>query len=246
MVAWRIGAAELVTQVPKPPVICQSEFDLVLKHRWNAAASAGLFRYRLNHLQNKILPGRYKFVAQVPHHIAFHSTCKLIVVPYQYNPEKSQPGWRRPCQDLRKVNVPFDADQFNFSQISAKEVLLAPDELTGTKHSDTVLVINASPIEFGSSLLVPRVTRNIPQMVTLEGLELLIRIFLTSSDRSVIQQQHLSNNDNLKYRRLKGGYSSPGGCSSVNHQHYHLYYLDEPLYLETAVSVNAALKKKTC
>lgn len=65
-------------------------------------------------------------------------------------------------------------------------MLFGPDELTGTKHSDTVLVINTSPIEFGSSLLVPRVTRNIPQMVTLEGLELLMGLFLTSTDRYCI------------------------------------------------------------
>lgn len=36
-------------------------------------------------------------------------------------------------------------------------------------------------------------------------------------------------------RRLKAGFSSAGGCASVNHQHYHVYYLEEKLYLETAV-----------
>lgn len=36
-------------------------------------------------------------------------------------------------------------------------------------------------------------------------------------------------------RRLKAGFSSAGGCASVNHQHYHVYYLEEQLYLETAV-----------
>lgn len=78
MVAGRFGLAELVTQVPKPPVIRQSDFDLALKCRWNSAADAGLCRYRLNRLQNKLLPGRYGFVAQV----SSRSTPPLLLCRY--------------------------------------------------------------------------------------------------------------------------------------------------------------------
>ena len=36
-------------------------------------------------------------------------------------------------------------------------------------------------------------------------------------------------------RNLRAGFNSPGGYASVNHQHYHLYYLKERLFLESAV-----------
>lgn len=41
------------------------------------------------------------------------------------------------------------------------------------------------------------------------------------------------------HRNLKAGFNSPGGYASVNHQHYHLYYLRERLYLETAVIIQS-------
>jgi len=36
-------------------------------------------------------------------------------------------------------------------------------------------------------------------------------------------------------RNLRAGFNSPGGYASVNHQHYHLYYLKERLFLENMV-----------
>lgn len=101
----------------------------------------------------------------------------------QYNPEKSKPGWRRPCQDIRRVSAPFDAGQFNFNLVDGREVLLDDEELTGGRHADTFVAINASPLEFGSSLLVPNATSNIPQMATLDGLELLLELVMRSTDR---------------------------------------------------------------
>ena len=60
---------------------------------------------------------------------------------------------------------------------------MAFDELTDDSGEiDTLLAINTSPLEFGSSLLVPRVTQNIPQRITLHGLELLFKTVLLSTD----------------------------------------------------------------
>lgn len=42
-----------------------SEFDKIFKHLWREAVEAGACRYRLGNLQTKILPGRYRYVAQV-------------------------------------------------------------------------------------------------------------------------------------------------------------------------------------
>lgn len=55
----------LVTCVAQPPLIQQSEFDRIIKCRWKEAAEAGLCRYRLDRVQNKVLPGKYGFVVQV-------------------------------------------------------------------------------------------------------------------------------------------------------------------------------------
>ncbi|XP_032789201.1 GDP-D-glucose phosphorylase 1 [Daphnia magna] len=202
MVMGCLTHGALVLSVPAPSSVNRqhSEFDRILQCRWKEAADAGVCFYRLNRLQNKTIPGQYRFVAQ-------------------YNPEKSKPGWRRPSQNLRKVNQAFDPLQFNFNQIHGREVVMGPGELLldSDDEIDTFLIINLSPLEFGSCLLVPKVSQNIPQRMTLNGLELLLTTVLRSADP-----------------RLKAGFSSPGGCASINHQHYHLYYLQEQLYLETA------------
>jgi len=47
---------------------------------------------------------------------------------------------------------------------------------------DNSIIINVSPLEFGNSLLVPDLKNNIPQMVTLDGFELLVKVVLLSCD----------------------------------------------------------------
>lgn len=98
----------------------------------------------------------------------------------KYNPEKSKPGWRRQSQNFQKVNMEFDGGEFNFNQIESREILMNSEELDDFK--DTFLVINASPLEFGSCILVPQLTANIPQIITLHGLEVLLRTVLLSTD----------------------------------------------------------------
>ena len=49
-------------------------------------------------------------------------------------------------------------------------------------EEEAVIVINVSPLEFGNSLLVPNVTANIPQRITQEGIDLLVRLMLLSTD----------------------------------------------------------------
>ena len=44
------------------------------------------------------------------------------------------------------------------------------------------------------------------------------------------------------YRGLREAFKNPGGYSSVNHQHYHLYYLEERLYIETLVYIEFKIK----
>ena len=60
---------------------------------------------------------------------------------------------------------------------------MGPEELpTEEDEIDTFLLINVSPIEFGSCLLVPQMTQNIAQLITLHGLEVLLKTVLLSTD----------------------------------------------------------------
>lgn len=54
--------------------------------------------------------------------------------------------------------------------------------MIGFDESDTNLIINSSPLEFGSCVLVPRAIQNIPQLVTRHGLEILLKIVLSSTN----------------------------------------------------------------
>ncbi len=95
---------------------------------------------------------------------------------------------RRLPQNLQKVNSPFDGTLFNFNKIPAQEVLLKLGNKAATSgkikdnEADAVVIINVSPLEFGNSLLAPNVTANIPQRITQEGLDLLVRLMLLSTD----------------------------------------------------------------
>jgi GDP-D-glucose phosphorylase len=59
--------------------------------------------------------------------------------------------------------------------------LVKPRQLGSSQ--DNSIIINVSPLEFGNSLLVPDLKNNIPQMVTLDGFELLVKVVLLSRDR---------------------------------------------------------------
>lgn len=103
---------------------------------------------------------------------------------------------RRLPQNLQKVNSPFDGTQFNFNKVPAQEVLLkpgnkaavstcvlsSPGQIKDNEEEEAVIIINVSPLEFGNSLLVPNVTANIPQRITQEGIDLLVRLMLLSTD----------------------------------------------------------------
>lgn len=82
------------------------------------------------------------------------------------------------------MNPNFDVKQFNFNQVTEREVVMGPEELPAVEEdeTDTFLLINISPIEFGSCLLVPRMTQNIPQLITLHGLQVLLSTVLLSTD----------------------------------------------------------------
>ena len=171
----------------------------------------------------------------------------FITTSFQFNLGTTE--LRRKPQELRHVNVPFDANQFNFNRVACKEILFVLKVADADR--DHALIVNASPFEFGSCLLVPSIRKCIRQEVTLEGLTLLINLMLQSHDKQVfiddiiLYSNSYFNDDSLfifdwTIRNLRSGFSSAGGYASVNHQHYHLYYLPDRLYLENAAVENIA------
>jgi len=121
------------------------------------------------------------------------------------------------------VNAFFNPDTFNFNKIQEREILLKLKSSQDSGWDESPIVINVSPLEFGNSLLVPFRKTCVPQKVTLDGLDLLIKVMLLSNDIN-----------------FRSGFNSPGAACSVNHQHYHLYYLRQRLYIETAELVRIA------
>ncbi|CAL1276280.1 unnamed protein product [Larinioides sclopetarius] len=181
-----------------------SLFDQFLKSNWETKMQNGCFRYQLGDLQTKDLQGKYDFIVQL--------NIKRAIE-------------RRTPQLVSDIIMPFDTDKFHFGKVNAKEVLfmiqpqhwfeLKPESNKEFyKHS---LIINVSPLEFGHSLLIPCIDKFCPQVLNFNALRLAVETILISSDN---------------YFRL--GFNSLGAYASVNHLHFHAYYLKYRLYLESA------------
>lgn len=102
------------------------------------------------------------------------------------------------------------------------EILLrCHDQLTTHPNANglTTFLVNNSPLTKYHSLICPRLTENLPQIITKESIELAIDIITGLNNRS--------------YRI---GYNSLGAFASVNHLHMHLICVEEKLFVEDAVS----------
>ena len=76
-----------------------------------------------------------------------------------------------------------------------------------TKSRD-VIIINVSPIEIGHCLLVPSLEQNLPQILNEYSIRLALQV-MASSGRS----------------NFKMAFNSLCAYASVNHLHWHMYYL---------------------
>lgn len=187
-----------------------SKFDQEIHTRWKDAMSKGYFKYKLNDLETRIIPGRRGYIAQL-------------------NPQRFTE--RRKAQDIQSVNQKFDPSKFNFTKIAKQEVLLYPigshwseskpvtpatTSLSDIfKHDENMIIVNVSPLEFGHCLIVPQVNHDYPQAITTFGLTLSLECLLLS-----------------KHPGFRIGFNSLCAMASVNHQHYHCYYLNQQLPVE--------------
>ncbi|TRY70567.1 hypothetical protein TCAL_06111 [Tigriopus californicus] len=176
----------------------KTRFDELVETRWNQHMDAGHFRYPFSSPESKILPGKYNFLAQLNYNRAHN---------------------RRAPQSMLSLQQPYNPDGFNFTKIDlSKELVLdlAKRSIeTKSKHS---IIINVSPLEKCSSLVVPEINERRPQLLTETSIQVAFETMLLSGSSS-----------------LRLGFNSLCAYASVNHQHWHMYYLENvKLYLETA------------
>ncbi|XP_065309045.1 GDP-D-glucose phosphorylase 1 isoform X2 [Dermacentor albipictus] len=137
----------------------------------------------------------------------------------QLNTKRAQE--RRKPQHVSSICMPFDGSIFNFTKLKEGEMLFSlknvNKEQDSAKEVGHWVVINVSPVEYCNSLLVPSLYNCLPQILTPVSLRLAIDMVL------------LSGSPNFRL-----GFNSLGGHASVNHHHFHLYYLEHRLYIETA------------
>uniref|UniRef100_T1JLX4 GDP-D-glucose phosphorylase 1 n=1 Tax=Strigamia maritima TaxID=126957 RepID=T1JLX4_STRMM len=123
---------------------------------------------------------------------------------------------RRHPQTIQSLTQPFDHTQFNFTQIKQDEILFELRRSQMPSPNRHLVIINVSPLEYCNSLLVPSIDSLKPQILDASGLRLAIETVLLSASPS-----------------FRVGFNSLCAYASVNHYHFHIFYLNAPLYLET-------------
>lgn len=188
-----------------------SKFDLALMHSWESSLNKGHFRYVLDDLGTKIVPGKFGFIAQL--------NTKRVTE-------------RRSPQLITSISEPFNPSVFNFTKIGQHEIMFeikrqndnSPSKIsTASKNikykcKRNLVVLNTSPLEYCHSLLLPDVDGCHSQLLNGDAITSGLETLLLSSNQG-----------------LRLGFNSLCGFASVNHLHLHIFYLDESLYLETAV-----------
>ncbi|KAI4482587.1 hypothetical protein M0804_008440 [Polistes exclamans] len=168
----------------------ESEFDMQLKRAWEKAQKDGVFRYKLNIGNWRIIEGSYKFLAQ-------------------FNPDRACK--RRKPENITTMLMPFDSTKFNFTKLQRNEIMF---KIKDQEDSD-IIAINDSPMEWCHSLLIVKYLECLPQRITQYSLQKAFEILLLSSS---------------PYLRI--GFNSLCAFASVNHLHWHLYYLKHKMLLE--------------
>jgi len=130
---------------------CQEKYKIGIDDRllrkWNALAQAGSFRYLLGSGRQRVLPGKYSFLAQ-------------------YQPNRAK--MRRAPQAMYSLAQQPDPAKFNFNKVDkSKEQVFVFKNLDSSAES--LLLINVSPIDKGHCLLVPNIEKVLPQQITEES-----------------------------------------------------------------------------
>lgn len=178
-----------------------SRFDVALRSGWTEKMTRGLFRYHLGDLETRVLPGECGYIAQLN---------------IQRGMERRKP------QVILSIQQEFDPKLFNFNKINSAEILFEmrrAEEISAPNapRASCVVIINASPLEFGHCLLVPEPSRCHPQILTPLAVQIGLESLFLSADPG-----------------YRVGFNSLGAFASVNHLHLHGYYLSHALRVEWA------------
>ncbi|XP_071151076.1 GDP-D-glucose phosphorylase 1-like [Mytilus edulis] len=183
-----------------------SEFDIQLRKSWDDKMKNGHFRYHLDKVETKIIPGSLKYVAQL-------------------NVKRATE--RRPPQNITIVNQPFDSKVFNFTKVKEDEIIFRLENSGNdgqqqcNGHADSknekrnIVMVNVSPLEYGHILICPDIDASKPQLLDEYALKLAINCQLLS-----------------KHKGFRLGFNSLCAFASVNHQHVHAYYLEQEIFAE--------------
>ncbi|XP_071963864.1 GDP-D-glucose phosphorylase 1-like [Antedon mediterranea] len=204
------GLASAPTRWTERDENIHSKFDEKLCSEWDAAMEAGIFRYKLDDLQTKIISDKYKFVLQL-------------------NTKRATE--RRKPEQISSIDQPFNHERFNFTKVKKHEILfemkpvsnhvgnrldVQQNNITAEKeHNPHLVIINISPLEYCNVLLVPHINSCFPQILNQISIKLALEMMLLSSKKS-----------------LRLAWNSLCAFASVNHLHFHAYYLERNLYTE--------------
>ncbi|KAK2711607.1 GDP-D-glucose phosphorylase 1-like isoform X2 [Artemia franciscana] len=171
---------------------CFSELDQHLTKTWETVRDKNIMRYRIEGLgTQKTRTLMYKGLSIIA----------------QLATERA--STRRAPQEVTDIDQPFDNKSFNFTKIDSQEILLEKDNI----H----VIVNTSPVDYGSCLIIPNLELCLPQKITEFGLQASLNTLIRSNSWC-----------------MRVGFNSLTAYASVNHQHYHIYYLNQHLGVEMA------------
>nr|XP_012217504.1 PREDICTED: GDP-D-glucose phosphorylase 1-like isoform X4 [Linepithema humile] len=127
----------------------------------------------------------------------------------QLNPDRGQ--CKRTPELITSMVQPFKHMGFNFTKLLQQEILFD----IGNGDANDVVAINASPLEQGHCLLLTERMKCLPQVITEYSLHKAVELCLLSNSWS-----------------LRVVFNSLCAYASVNHLHWHLYYLKCEMLLE--------------
>uniref|UniRef100_A0A1B6LSQ1 GDP-D-glucose phosphorylase 1 n=2 Tax=Graphocephala atropunctata TaxID=36148 RepID=A0A1B6LSQ1_9HEMI len=142
---------------------------------------------------------------------------KVIPGKYQYLAQLNlnRALHRRKPTEMQNMQQNFDKHLFNFTKMDKKEILFQILN-KNRKNIGNYLAINVSPLEFGHCLLLPALYSCLPQVVTADGLLAAVELFLLTRSPA-----------------LRMGFNGLCAHASINHYHFHFYYLQQQMLLET-------------
>lgn len=173
------------------------EFDKILIDLWQKAQSrkAFAFDFDRNNVRYRKLSGKWNLQLQM-------------------NAKRNET--KRKGQKMSALKAICNPNDFNFTQVSEKEKLFEfelrmTESATRRQQRCTALVIiNRSPFEFGSSLILPNCEAIESQLLRPNSMLLGLLFALLSLEANCLV-----------------GFNSIGANASVNHCHWHLAYLAE-------------------